>query len=568
MTPSLSWRASALLALFAAPVVTAQPIPDPPDIPDLICRVAPDGGNSGTGESWASPIALQRALGMACTEIWLRKGIYKPVVPANAANPTEAEREASFVVRGEAQLYGGFAGNETIRSRRKPDINRTVLSGDIDNNDIVDTDGITTRHDDLRGNNSYHVVTLTGRFPRIPVTRDTVLDGLVITAGHANGSSQGSKMRGGGLYCVAYNTLQDGQCSPTLRNVLFSGNKAYWEGGAMALDGSGDGSRVEPLLERVRFVRNQADTFDGGALYIATHFGGVGKPDLIEVEFTGNRANSISSRGGAMYNAAYENGSVVNPTLHRVSFHDNQANAGGAMKIYTQNGGTSQALVINSSFTNNRAVGSESRGSAIHNDAYGVGTGGHSRVNMHLINATLVGNTSGQAPMSNKAGNNGGVKSYLTNVTFYGNDGTGASSMYNEGPFVDSQLHEVIMWCDTLDVPGTCAGTMPQIGSSYGPAGYGTSITRSLIAGGCPAQADCQDTVLDVDPRLQPPALNGGTTLSMHPRPDSPVIDAGGYEDECFPVDQRGVSRPQGLRCDIGAVEATDTIFADGFDGN
>lgn len=34
------------------------------------------------------------------------------------------------------------------------------------------------------------------------------------------------------------------------------------------------------------------------------------------------------------------------------------------------------------------------------------------------------------------------------------------------------------------------------------------------------------------------------------------------------PIDQRGVRRPQGIGCDIGAVERVlDRIFADNFDG-
>ncbi len=55
------------------------------------------------------------------------------------------------------------------------------------------------------------------------------------------------------------------------------------------------------------------------------------------------------------------------------------------------------------------------------------------------------------------------------------------------------------------------------------------------------------------DPRLGPLQDNGGPTQTMLPLPGSPVINAGGI----CPVatDQRGVPRPQGVACDIGAVE-------------
>ena len=49
-------------------------------------------------------------------------------------------------------------------------------------------------------------------------------------------------------------------------------------------------------------------------------------------------------------------------------------------------------------------------------------------------------------------------------------------------------------------------------------------------------------------------AGNGGPTLTHLPQAGSPLIDAGA----CMPdgsTDQRGVPRPQGVACDIGAVE-------------
>jgi uncharacterized repeat protein (TIGR01451 family) len=60
---------------------------------------------------------------------------------------------------------------------------------------------------------------------------------------------------------------------------------------------------------------------------------------------------------------------------------------------------------------------------------------------------------------------------------------------------------------------------------------------------------DLQNT----DPLLGPLANNGGPTQTHALLPGSPAIDAGG---ECiaFP-DQRGVVRPQGAACDIGAYE-------------
>lgn len=55
------------------------------------------------------------------------------------------------------------------------------------------------------------------------------------------------------------------------------------------------------------------------------------------------------------------------------------------------------------------------------------------------------------------------------------------------------------------------------------------------------------------DPRLGALDNNGGPTNTHALGKRSPAIDAGGTP--CAPTDQRGVSRPQGRRCDIGAFE-------------
>lgn len=53
---------------------------------------------------------------------------------------------------------------------------------------------------------------------------------------------------------------------------------------------------------------------------------------------------------------------------------------------------------------------------------------------------------------------------------------------------------------------------------------------------------------------LAPLADNGGATLTQLPQPGSVAID-GGTGSGCPATDQRGVARPQGVSCDIGAVE-------------
>src|SRR5205823_1158570 len=59
------------------------------------------------------------------------------------------------------------------------------------------------------------------------------------------------------------------------------------------------------------------------------------------------------------------------------------------------------------------------------------------------------------------------------------------------------------------------------------------------------------------DPKLGPLGDNGGPVLTEALLAGSPAIDAGspGGGNSCVTTDARGIARPQGPRCDIGAFE-------------
>jgi hypothetical protein len=78
-------------------------------------------------------------------------------------------------------------------------------------------------------------------------------------------------------------------------------------------------------------------------------------------------------------------------------------------------------------------------------------------------------------------------------------------------------------------------------------------------ADGCGFSGDLTGNVIGVDPRLLALGNFGGPTPTMLPLMGNPVINAGNCTDSAgnpITVDQRGVARPQGSGCDIGAVEA------------
>jgi hypothetical protein len=88
-----------------------------------------------------------------------------------------------------------------------------------------------------------------------------------------------------------------------------------------------------------------------------------------------------------------------------------------------------------------------------------------------------------------------------------------------------------------------------------GPAEQLVSLGSNLVtAPGFTCTGLLASDVTGVNPLLGPLAANGGSTSTHALLPGSPAIDAG--DGGCAPVDQRGVLRPQGRRCDIGAFEA------------
>ena len=377
------------------------------------------GGNDGS--SWTDAYSsLGDALGAAAAgdEIWVAEGVYYPASDATA-------RSASFELRDELGLYGGFSGTEAERDQRDWEANPTVLSGDLDRNDATDDGGIVTDTVNITGSNAYHVVTGEG------VTETAALAGFIITAGSADGA-EWPQDTGGGMYNV--------ESSPQLVNVAFIGNYAYVRGGGMYNSDStptltnvtfsanraqyGAGMRntnSNPTLTSVAFSSNQA-TGSGGGMY--NH---LSSPSLTDVTFTGNEANY----GGGIYNwtstaaltnvtfsgnqATTSGGGIYNhlgsPNLTDVTFTGNEANYGGGIYNWTSTPTLTTTFFID-------------------NQASEIGGGMYN----YLSSATLseVTFTGNQAEMYGGGMRNGGSSPTLTEVTFAENQAQRGGGMYNE----------------------------------------------------------------------------------------------------------------------------------------
>lgn len=205
-------------------------------------HVTAEATDGGDGSSWENAITLTEALSRAKAgdEIWV-KG-YEDITGHIYKAP-----EGGFVLRSGVAMYGGFAGDETIKNdlptgRHKYQMKyQTALVGDINTNDKASQQLIIYPENDTRTDNATHVLTL-----QMGVTQDnpndgskpTIVSGFLIAAGNAKGDNSTSDGRGGGIYVV--NNSNDNNASSRhfrISQCNFANNYGM-RGGAIYVDKS------------------------------------------------------------------------------------------------------------------------------------------------------------------------------------------------------------------------------------------------------------------------------------------------------------------------------------------
>jgi len=243
--------------------------------------------------------------------------------------------------------------------------------------------------------------------------------------------------------------------------------------------------------------------------------GGIHSYGPLTIRYSTISGNTSGGAGGGLYAETDADVVITNST-----FSGNHATAGGG--IYTTEATTT---LINDTISGNS---SNYSGAGIY-----VGTG-----TVGLYGTTIAANLANAD--KNGGGGGAGIFNYaLASVTLNNSILSGNSYLVDASQFV---------------VLADCSGTFASTGSNI--------VTHPTCTINGPHSSDV--------PKLGPLQFNGGATMTHALLSGSPALDAGGscVDDVGAPLgaDQRGVPRPQGAACDIGAFELADQIFADDFD--
>ena len=299
-------------------------------------------------------------------------------------------------------------------------------------------------------------------------------------------------------------------------------------------DDSGAGSLRQAISDicpggKITFDADQSITLTSGELAIAQDLIIDGGSHKIIVD--GNAASrvfNITGGGVAISNLTIQNGKTSQPVSLGITRLPPTSYAYSGGGIF--NAG---ALILSNSTLSGNSVPSIS----------GAGGGVFNLGSLLVYNSTIYGNSAYAGGGIASAGN----MSMVINTSLSGNSATGfGGGIYAmNGPAI---LENTLLADNTGSTDDNCSGTITEVGHNLDTgATCGFSVVNSSLSN-------------VVDPKLDVLADNGGPTKTMALQSGSPAINAGD-DTICIDVntvnllDQRGVSRPQGSHCDIGAYE-------------
>lgn len=139
---------------------------------------------TGDGSSWANAsddLQLMINKSLPGEQVWVAKGTYKPTrTPDTFSAVSTNNRSNTFLLKNGISVFGSFAGNESSAEERNFITNATILSGDLNGDDVMVTaDKLSNATLSKNGENVFHVVAGS-------LLSNVVFDGFTVTGGNAN----------------------------------------------------------------------------------------------------------------------------------------------------------------------------------------------------------------------------------------------------------------------------------------------------------------------------------------------------------------------------------------------
>lgn len=282
----------------------------------VFVRFDAPGANNGT--SWTDAyVDLQAGLAAAAAltspptiEVWVAAGTYLPSAEREPGDP----RSVAFSPAAGVNMYGGFSGTETRRDQRDPEVNETILSGDL----AEDDGGFPGNN----AENAYNVLVFDF------VGDPTTVDGFTLTRGNADnpGNVPIGSIGGGGVAFIR------ALATNHLRNCIVRENVGLAGGGAVV--GGAPGAATLSDVSDCLFENNIGG--GGGGMFIGSNR----SFSITNSRFIGNAATNGSNLGGGLY-VLFPVPNGVN--VSNVEFRDNFAAIDGGA-VYADMGGRSMWL--------------------------------------------------------------------------------------------------------------------------------------------------------------------------------------------------------------------------------
>jgi CSLREA domain-containing protein len=314
-------------------------------------------------------------------------------------------------------------------------------------------------------------------------------------------SNTGKAGNGGGIENGGTLTVSNS----TLRGNTLSGNTSQGDlGGGIYSTG--------PLTVSDSTISGNSSTTSGGGIFNS------GTVTIINSILS---SNSARAGGGGIFND-FATVTVSNTTLSGNTVTADTSGFGGGIFNY------GMLTVSDSTLSGNSAL-------AVSNSA---GGGIHNQGTLTVSDSTLSGNSA--------TGGGGGINTYggltviVSDSTLSGNSASSGSGIDNTNGYPLKVTGTIV--ADNTGSPN-CSGQFSDLQGYNLDSGTSCGFTQTTDLTG-------------TNPLLGPLANNGGPTQTMALLPGSPAIDHGGTAaNGCPATDQRGVTRPQGPACDIGAYE-------------